>query len=212
VYPLAALIILPWVWIQIATPPAGLVSLPPVSADRQTEVYVLGYGYHTAIFFAQPPGWRLGPPGDEDAPCVEYGWGDRQWFKDGDHSPLSAVNAMLLPSDTVVYVAGHPVGPRELYPQFPVVSRTFSQAELRRLVQALEESFVRNPAGERLPPYPQNNYSGRFYPGREFYIVWHSCNHWTIEKLRLAGLPVSETGVLTQAQAFAVLKDWQPVD
>ena len=39
--------------------PARLPNVP----DGKYRVYIVDWGYHTAIFVPQPAGWTLGPPG-----------------------------------------------------------------------------------------------------------------------------------------------------
>jgi hypothetical protein len=200
-----------WLFMAAATPAPGLVNLPDVPKGLH-RVWVLGYGYHTAIYIEQPVGWKLGPPGKEAARFVEFAWGDRGWFYDSDMSHLSGANALLLPSRTVYYVAGYDKPPAEAWPGLPLVERAFSGEELHALAHTLEQACLRTPKGERVEALPISpEYDGRFYSSREFYIGWHSCNHWTIEQLRKSGQDVSELAVFTQNQAFARLDGWKVV-
>ena len=200
-----------WLFIEAATPAPGPVVPPPEVAGRY-RVWVLGYGYHTAIFMEQPRSWKLGPPGREAAPFVEFAWGDRGWFYDSTMSCLSGANAILLPSRSVYYVAGYDEPPARAWPGLPLLEREFSVQELRALAMVLERSVLRTTQGARveaLPPSPE--YDGRFFPGREYYIGWNSCNHWTIATLEQAGQEVSALGVVTQDQALSRLKSWRTV-
>ena len=200
-----------WLFIAAVTPAPGPVKLPPVPAGEY-RVWVLGYGYHTAIYIEQPRGWRLGPPGKEAAPFVEFGWGDRGWYYESDMSWLSGANAVLVPSRTVFYVAGYDKEPAQAWPGLPLVERKFSGQELHALACTLEQCCLRTLQGERVEPLPTSpEYEGRFYESREFYIGWHSCNHWTIEQLRKSGQDVNELGVITQNQAFARLENWKTI-
>ena len=200
-----------WLFISAATPSPGPVKLPP-APQGEYRVWVLGYGYNTAIYIEQPQGWKLGPQGKEAARFVEFAWGDRGWFYDSDMSHLSGANAILIPSRTVFYVAGYDKPPAEAWPGLPLAERAFNGEELRVLAHTLEQCCLRTPQGDRVEPLPISpEYAGRFYPSREFYIGWHSCNHWTIEQLRKSGQNVSELGVITQRQAFARLGGWKPL-
>lgn len=206
VYPLLC-----WLFMEVATPAPGVIAPLPEPVGRH-RVWVLGYGYHTAIFLEQPRGWRLGPPGREAAPFVEFAWGDRGWFYDSDMSWLGGANAILLPSRSVYYVAGYDEPPARAWPGLPLLEREFNETELLALALVLERSVLRTPEGARveaLPPSPE--YDGRFYPGRPYYIGWNSCNHWTIAALEQAGQEVSALGVVTQEQALSRLKQWRTV-
>src|SRR5262245_49186614 len=109
-----------WLVIEALTPAPGSVNLPPI-AQGLHRVWVLGYGYHTSIYMEQPEGWKLGPPGNEAARFVEFGWGDRGWYYDSDMSYLSGANALLIPSKSVYYVAGYDKPPAEAWPGLPLV-------------------------------------------------------------------------------------------
>jgi hypothetical protein len=56
----------------------GAAATLPNVPDGTYRVYVVDWGYHTAIVVPQPTGWTLGPPGKEQAPLLEYAWGDRR--------------------------------------------------------------------------------------------------------------------------------------
>ncbi len=62
------------------------LSLPPCAAYR---VFVVDWGYHTAIIAEQPSGWALGPPGEERAPFLESAWGDRRFYLESNYRPDS---------------------------------------------------------------------------------------------------------------------------
>ena len=49
----------------------GAPEMLPNVPDGTYRVYVVDWGYHTAIVAPQPAGWMLGPPGEEQAPLLE---------------------------------------------------------------------------------------------------------------------------------------------
>ena len=131
-------------------PRARLVPLPQPPVGRYT-VLVADWGHHTSIVVQQPPGWRLGPPGAEAAPFLEVAWGDRRYFHAADRSPQTLATALFLPSDSVLFLAGHP-DPPLLEGTVAVRQRQVEAPTLHALLTALERSARRTPAGERLPP------------------------------------------------------------
>ncbi len=193
------LLALPPVVIAVYTPAAGPVQLPPpVEDQRRYGVYVLDSGIHTAIVIEQPQGWQLGPPGQEEATYVEYGWGDRAWYMEDKRGPLTVVSTVALPSESVTYVEGratpHSGGRTMLWRQVPA-------EQLARLVQALETSMQRTKNGRRAEPFPAVAHRpGRFYPAREFYIFWYDCNAWTVRQLAEAELATGPAGVVLSSQ------------
>src|SRR5918912_1413995 len=96
---LIALFAVPPVYMAVATPPPGPVRLPATDDERaRYRVYVGDWGYHTSIVVEQPRGWRLGPLGREDAPFVEYAWGDRRFYMESNFWPHAVFAAAFLPT------------------------------------------------------------------------------------------------------------------
>ena len=58
----------------------GAPATLPNVYDGTYRIYVIDWAYHTAIVVPQPAGWALGPPGEEQAPLLEYAWGDRRCY------------------------------------------------------------------------------------------------------------------------------------
>lgn len=194
------LLALPPFYVAWRTPPAPAVEVPPPPGERH-RVWVVGWGYHTSIVIEQPAGWRLGPPGREGARFVEFAWGDRAFYMEADHRPHTAFAALLLPTESVVYVEGWDALPDRRAGARDIFAREVSAEQLRRLVVSLERSFVRSPGGARAAPHPAvPYYRGRFHPGREFYLFWYDCNAWTVARLHEAGLAGSARGVFLEQQ------------
>ncbi|MFN2398666.1 MAG: hypothetical protein ABR543_08545 [Gemmatimonadaceae bacterium] len=99
-----ALIVLPFVFIKVATPPAQKVTNADqarIEPEARYRVYVAGWGYHTSVIVEQPAGFRLGPPGEEDAPFVEFAWGNRSFYMESNYWPHSVFAAVFLPTSSV---------------------------------------------------------------------------------------------------------------
>jgi len=169
-------------------PPAAAVPAPP---EGSYDVWVVDWGYHTAIIVPQPAAvavdWQLGPPGRETAAWVEYAWGDRRFYRDSDHRPQAVFAALVLPTESVAYVAARDrppsSGPRAVY------RRTVDAATLRALVMELERTIRRHEHGERLlPTAPVAGHAGRFYAAHGKYLWTRDCNAWTVDRLASVGL------------------------
>lgn len=196
--------------VVVPEPRAPLVRLPQPPAGRYT-VLVADWGHHTAIVVQQPPGWRLGPPGAEPAPFLEVAWGDRRYFHGGERSPQAVVAALFLPTDSVIFLAGHPDPPR-LAGTVALWERQVDAPTLGALLSALERSARRDRDGERLPPLPPRpGQRGRFFPAHAAYLWSRNCNWWTVQRLREAGLASAPTGVVVAAQVPGRLRGFQPV-
>lgn len=191
-------------------PRARLVPLPQPPVGRYT-VLVADWGHHTSIVVQQPPGWRLGPPGAEAAPFLEVAWGDRRYFHAADRSPQTLAAALFLPSDSVLFLAGHPDPPR-LDGTLAVRQRQVEAPTLHALLTALERSARRTPAGERLPPLPwRTGHGGRFVLAHGAYLWTRNCNWWTVQRLWEAGLATDPTGVVVAAQVPGRLRGFRSI-
>ena len=205
---LGALFGLPPLYMAVATPSPGPVRLPDLAEPRpRYRVYLANWGYHTSVLVEQPSGWRLGPPGEEDAPLVEYAWGERAYFKDGNQAPHVLFAATFLPTASVMYVDGWVAPPGARNGVNELWTREVSADELRAFVTSLEQSFVRTPTGERAPAFPPvAGRGGHFFPAREFYIWWSDCNAWSVKRLGAADLAEDGPLVVTASQVAPRLR------
>lgn len=208
---LAIAIGLPALFMAIATPPPEGVALPVADPAARHRVYVLAWGYHSSIFVEQQPGWRLGPVGSEDARFVEYGWGDRSFYMESNYCPDALFASAFLPTPTVVYVRGHDRPPNEFVVGGDIRVRECSSVETLRLIAVIEEQMNRLPDSSRPEPFPPaTGYVGRFYSGREYYVVWWNCNEWTARMLANAGLASSSVLVGSPGQVIGRLEGFEP--
>ncbi|MEO1002892.1 MAG: DUF2459 domain-containing protein [Cyanobacteria bacterium J06638_7] len=190
-------------------PRAALPPLPPPPPGSYT-VLVADWGQHTAIVVQQPPGWRLGPPGAETAPFLEFAWGDRRYFAAGERRPHAVAATLFRPTDSVVLLAAHTDPPR-LNGARRVRQRQVDGPTLRALLSGLERSLRRGADGRRLAPLPQRPAAGgRFFPGHGAYLWTRNCNRWTVQRLRQAGLATHPAAVLFSAQVPGRLLGFRP--
>ena len=202
---LALVVVVPPIVMELrATPlPRTPMSLPPVHGDF--HIFVADWGYHTSVIVEQPAGWRLGPAGAEDAPYVEFTWGDRRFYMESNYQPQSVFATLFLPTSTVTYVAAWRVSPESARPR-ALYERTVSREQLAMLVASLESSIRHDTAGVREPPFtPVAGYPGRFYPAHGDYLWWFDCNRWTADRLAAAGLASGGRGVILSGQVGARL-------
>jgi hypothetical protein len=197
----AFIIIFPLLYTLIAPESRAFVSeLPSVPAGSY-KMYVVDWGYHTAIVAQQPAGWALGPPGQEHSAYIEYAWGDRSFYLNADYRPHVLFATVVLPTPTVMYVGGYSDPPR-----FPgaraVFYRAVDAATLRALLLTLEQSIQRRQDGTRVDAYPRTAaaFTGRFYPAHGSYLWPRDCNWWTVKRLNEVGLATGPLGVLFSGQ------------
>lgn len=207
---------------------AILLLVPPLASELESEpqtvdatepqtpglfrVYVADWGYHTSIILEQPPNWRLGPPGQEAAPFVEYAWGDRRFYMEANYRPDAVFATLLLPTESVAYVAGWRSAPEQNSRPRALFRRDLTARELQHLVGSLEAA-IRRTNGARTPPHPPPNrvgaFSGRFYLAERSYLWWNDCNRWVLDRLAAAELARSGRGVIFAGQVGARLRGFR---
>ncbi|NCJ08582.1 DUF2459 domain-containing protein [Synechococcales cyanobacterium C] len=186
-------------YIQVATPPRGWVLHPPqpIDTSKSYQIWLLNWGFHTSILLERPAHWPLAPLGLETQ-YVEYSWGDRRFFRDQDQSLPAMVAAVLLPTPGVVQVRGWAVPPDQTFGVQQRYRRWVNGATLYQLILALESSLLRTPDGKRMPG--QSGQMGQFFPARQIYILWFTCNTWTVQHLAQAGLARPNPSVVLAEQ------------
>jgi|RhiMetdeSRZDD1v2_1073273.scaffolds.fasta_scaffold05549_8 uncharacterized protein DUF2459 len=183
------------------------LALPPAGAYR---VFVVDWGYHTAIIAEQPSGWALGPPGEERARFLEYAWGDRRFYLGSQYNPVSVFATLALPTASVLYLAGRS-DPPPLGGARAAFVRTVDPVTLHVLLVELERSIRHTAGGSRVPAYPPAaGHAGRFYPAFGPYLWTRNCNWWTVVRLAAAGLAERPDGVVFSWQVGSRLRGFSP--
>lgn len=180
---------------------AGLIggAIPANREWRQPEtgirIHVEDNGIHTGIIVPKHAAGLsfddlvhpddLVDPRYADHEWLSFGWGDRDfnintptWAR---LNPVMVLRAAIGSDDTVMHVAylGDPAG------QAGVRSITLSHAEYRRLVQFIRASFADRPSARR-----GYGVSDAFYGARGQYSAVNTCNVWTGDALRAAGVGI----------------------
>ena len=207
---LAFTVLFPVIYAITVPEQLGAAATLPNVPDGTYRVYVVDWGYHTAIVVPQPTGWTLGPPGKERAPLLEYAWGDRRFYMESNYWPHSVYATLILPTASVVYLDG-----RDAPPSFAgaraVYTRDVGAATLRALLAELERTFRHESDRSRVLPYSNPaGYAGRFFPAYGWYLWTRNCNWWTVERLRAVGLARSGAGVVFSGQVRGRLLGFRP--
>ncbi|MBM7405322.1 MULTISPECIES: TIGR02117 family protein [Sphingomonas] len=167
---------------------------PPEAGVR---VWVEDNGIHTSIIVpvaAEGVDWRdLVQPQDLRDPRfaghshLSIGWGDRGFYVGtptwGELNPKTVLRAAVGSEDTVMHV-GHLAEPVE---EASVRSVLLRPEEYRRLAGFIRASFAVGPDG-RAGSVPGYGRSDAFYAAHGRYSAIRTCNSWTGEALRHAGV------------------------
>lgn len=164
------------------------------AGPRDIAIWVEDNGIHTGIVFpkallsddliARFAGDDLRDPAYAGHEHLAIGWGDRAFFVETprwrDVRPATVLAALVGSDETVLHVEhiAQPVAG-------PNVARVMiDRAGFERLVRVLRESLGE---GAALPGYEAHD---AFYPATGRYSAIVTCNEWTGDALRRAGVPM----------------------
>ncbi|MGH8633312.1 MAG: DUF2459 domain-containing protein [Burkholderiales bacterium] len=182
---------------------------PQVGGPR-VAVYLVAHDKHSGIAVRRadvPAGlW----PEIRDFPQAEYlevGWGDRDYYygrNQGLGGTLRAAFGSNNPS--VLHVAGVRGSLAENFPASEIIEVTLSRDGFEHLIRYISDAYDRAGAPVVASLGPGLYGDSRFYPARESFSLFRTCNVWTARGLRDAGLPVHDSitmeGLLSQVRGI----------
>ena len=171
--------------------PNPIVGIDPSSktSSKNRIVYFVQHEWHSGLAWQQQ-GEKFGAEAWQDAPYVEIGWGNRQFYYANDQSILSMLRAVFIPSDSVIHVASLAVAPAQFF-KVPVLPIELSEAGFQNLFNYVKNTFAINEKGDRLTAIGQGQYGlSNFYAAVPRYFGLFNCNTWAAEALRQAGVAV----------------------
>lgn len=168
---------------------AGCASAPAERAvGGEIPIYVVTHGWHTGIAmraadidFAR---WR--PLPDPGRKYLEVGWGDRDYYPAPGFNLWYGFKALAWPTPSVLHVVGFDEAPARYFPASEVVELRLSRPSFESLLAYITRSFEPDPK----PIAPGLYASGAFYPSREKFHLFKTCNVWVAHALREAGIDV----------------------
>lgn len=158
-------------------------------ARGEVPVHVVTHGWHTGlalqasdIDFARWPAL----PHRARARYIEVGWGDRDFYPAPGFNLWYGFKALFWPTASVLHVVGFDEPPKRYFPASEVVELHVSRTGFERLLAYITSSFEPDAA----PIAPSLYASGAFYPSREKFHLFKTCNVWVARGLREAGIEV----------------------
>lgn len=169
-----------------ATPPAA-VAAPPV-----TIISVVERDWHTDICIRSADAdarlMRLAR-GYDGSTFLCFGFGDRHYLISRERGPMTLMSA-LLPGDGAILLTILRDTPAAAFGADNVVDLDLAEAGIGRLRAFLNRTVQENEAGEPAGlgngPYP----GGLYFGATQRYNGFYTCNTWTAEALREAGIPM----------------------
>jgi len=182
-----------------------LATAAPVPVAPPTEeVVVLDDGWHTEILLPAAGldgglgGLRASFP---TATWLSFSFGERRYELQEKHNALDNLIA-ILPGPGIVMVIGHSDALTEGDAKMHATRLRVSRAGLERLMDFIWNDFHKDEVAniQMLRNAPEWNM--RVYASSASYDATYTCNTWTLEALRAAGLEMSPAGVLFASQAM----------
>src|SRR5262245_17697605 len=186
------------------TPPAGPTQ--PEGSATSIAIYLVAHDGHTGIVIrpADSPAGLL--PERRDFPKADYieiGWGNRNYYYGRDQGFWGTL-AAIVPSPSVVHVAGFRGPPAGFFRDNEIIELDVSLDGYQELIRYVHEAFER-PGEMPVDALGPGLYGdSRFYPAWESFHLFRTCNVWTARALRAAGLPIRDAitmeGLMSQAR------------
>ncbi len=173
------------------------------------NLYVVASGWHTELGI--PAETISGPLASlrsalPHARYFVFAWGQRDYYMAQQPGFGDLVGAAI-PAPSVMLVVPLEQAPPAFFIGASVFTIAVSQEGLSRLSQFLwdylEKDLKHLPRRVGDGPYPDAS----FYASTSTYSLANTCNTWTAEALRVAGLPVSATGVVFAHQVLDQVRE-----
>lgn len=196
-------------------------SVPAEDDAASKPVYLVSHGWHTGIVVRRMDLPAEVWPESADFPDAEYlevGWGDRDFYPAAEFGWGIAFKAVFWPRLGVLHMAGFSGPVADFFPHSEVVEMKLSRRGFERLSGFVHDCFDRNGAVRATRMGPGLYGQSAFYPAREKFHLFNTCNVWTARPLRTAGLPVTPfyamtaDGLMSQARQFGQTIQSMPAD
>ena len=186
---------------------AQTVSHAQAGESPVVTIYLIAHEEHTGIAVPRaeiPAGlW----PEIRDFPRADYlevGWGERDYYFGRDQGAWGTLRAGLWPTPSVVHVVGIRGPPARSFPQSEIIELRLPRAGFERLLRYIDDAYERSGSRAVDSLGPGLYGDSRFYPGRESFHLFRTCNVWSARGLRTAGLSVHDSitrdGLMAQAR------------
>lgn len=196
----AALAALPLLACSRLDPPAFRAG---PGCDCTETLSVVRRSWHTDVAFEArdlPPELASVARALPGATWLSVGFGDRAWFTEDARGPLPMLGA-LFGGPAALLVTGLPSPPARAFADDEQVALAVSGPGRTAMVAFIAAQI------EATQPIAPGPYAGSlFYATRLHYAATYTCNTWTADALRAAGLPINPNGMLFAAQVMGAAR------
>lgn len=187
--------------------------------ERATRIYLVGHGWHTGliIHYTDLPEGLWPEAGDfPQAGHLEIGWGDHDYYQTQDPGWWTTLKAALVPTQSVLHVAGFRASPADYFAASEVIELRLPHTAIEPLAKYIHDAFARENTQAVAPLGPGLYGNSHFYPARETFHLFNTCNVWTARALRSAGLPVRDAitteGLMAQVRQLGHVVQAAPTE
>lgn len=188
-----------------ATLPRAVDSQVPTEGRSNNRIYVASHGWHTGIILQPEHLNRHVPSLAERFPQADFyeiGWGDAGFYQANKITLKISLNAVFLPSETVVHLVGFQGDPVEYFSTSDVEEVSLTDEGMDRLGKFVASSFAKDLAGQPQKLGPGLYGDSQFYRGEGKYHLFNGCNKWTAKALRSGGVEINPLFKITSASVM----------
>ena len=164
------------------------------------EVYVVNHGWHTGFVLPASDIQKVIPELKNrfgDAPYIEFGWGDNEFYQAEEITSGITLKAIFLPTDSVVHAVAVTRKADKYFKHSEVEKFCLEDPEFKSLVKFITNSFYRDESGNILKLNHGIYGDSQFYKAKGDFHIFNTCNKWTAKGLESAGMNISTTFKLT---------------
>lgn len=162
--------------------------------NNRISIYIVSHKWHSGIVL---PAASLDFPPFTDKNYVEVGWGDAVYYRSAEPSVADAFTAAFFSRGAAIHSAWFDPQPADYFPNSQVIEIRLTDKEMNRLVGFISNSFSRDEKGRPVLLGKGLYGESRFYKAEGDFSLFHNCNSWVAEALKISGYPLSFEGVLT---------------
>ena len=168
--------------------------------SAKNEVYVVNHGWHTGFVVHASEIQKEIPELKQrfgNAPYIEFGWGDKEFYQANEITPDITLKAIFLPTESVLHAVAVSSEADKYFKHSEVHKFCLEDLELKSLIDFISNSFYRNESGNILKLNHGIYGDSQFYKAKEDFHIFNTCNKWTAKGLESTGMKISTTLKLT---------------
>ena len=171
---------------------------PPRAGEATVIVHVVRHGWHSGLVIpreAVPTALELA--WDPAVRFLEFGWGDRAFYRSPAAGIGLALEASLASQGSVLHVTGLSQPAARVFASSEVIPVALTARGAEALAGFVSDAYARDAAGQPIDLGPGLYPGSRFYAATGRYSLLYTCNSWIASALRAAGCPITPAWALT---------------